>query len=146
MVAKKRGLDGPARTSQQPRLWTEMLGLRTFLEFSSSQFSIMSLPPLGVSSSVLPSEGGSPSLHLTVPFPLGSPDGSAVFRGCFRRPDNLSLALPVTAAMPNMSVDKCVDLCTEKVSLLPHTEFQGGWCRAAGEVRCLAGGAATWLL
>ncbi|GAB5579126.1 WSC domain-containing protein 2 isoform X1 [Panthera pardus] len=40
--------------------------------------------------------------------------GSAVFRGCFRRPDNLSLALPVTAAMPNMSVDKCVDLCTEK--------------------------------
>uniref|UniRef100_I3MXP1 WSC domain containing 2 n=1 Tax=Ictidomys tridecemlineatus TaxID=43179 RepID=I3MXP1_ICTTR len=40
--------------------------------------------------------------------------GSAVFRGCFHRPDNLSLALPVTAAMPNMSVDKCVDLCTEK--------------------------------
>ncbi|KAM9056308.1 sialate:O-sulfotransferase 2 isoform 1-T1 [Megaptera novaeangliae] len=40
--------------------------------------------------------------------------GSAVFRGCFRRPDNLSLALPVTATMPNMSVDKCVDLCTEK--------------------------------
>lgn len=39
-----------------------------------------------------------------------------MFRGCFRRPDNLSLALPVTAAMPNMSVDKCVDLCTEKVS------------------------------
>lgn len=38
-----------------------------------------------------------------------------MFRGCFRRPDNLSLALPVTAAMPNMSVDKCVDLCTEKV-------------------------------
>lgn len=40
--------------------------------------------------------------------------GSAVFRGCFRRPNNLSLALPVSAAMPNMSVDKCVDLCTEK--------------------------------
>ncbi|XP_060048929.1 sialate:O-sulfotransferase 2 isoform X2 [Erinaceus europaeus] len=40
--------------------------------------------------------------------------GSAIFRGCFRRPDNLSLALPVTVAMPNMSVDKCVDLCTEK--------------------------------
>ncbi|XP_047418562.1 WSC domain-containing protein 2 isoform X1 [Sciurus carolinensis] len=40
--------------------------------------------------------------------------GSAVFRGCFHRPENLSLALPVTAAMPNMSVDKCVDLCTEK--------------------------------
>ncbi|XP_074258385.1 sialate:O-sulfotransferase 2 isoform X2 [Saimiri boliviensis] len=41
-------------------------------------------------------------------------DGSAVFRGCFRRPYNLSLALPVTAAMLNMSVDKCVDFCTEK--------------------------------
>ncbi|XP_010602292.1 WSC domain-containing protein 2 [Fukomys damarensis] len=40
--------------------------------------------------------------------------GSAVFRGCFRRPDNLSLALPVSAAMPNMSVDQCVDFCTEK--------------------------------
>ncbi|XP_032166442.1 WSC domain-containing protein 2 isoform X2 [Mustela erminea] len=50
------------------------------------------------------------------PSAVGPPDadGSAVFRGCFRRPDNLSLALPVTAAMPNMSVDKCVDLCTEK--------------------------------
>lgn len=106
----------------------------------------VSLPLLGVSASVPPSEGGSPSLHLTVPFPLGPPDGSAVFRGCFRRPDNLSLALPVTAAMPNMSVDKCVDFCTEKVSLLSHTEFQGGQCGAAGEARCLAGGAATWLL
>ncbi|ELK03914.1 WSC domain-containing protein 2 [Pteropus alecto] len=41
-------------------------------------------------------------------------DGSAVFRGCFHKPNNLSLALPVTAAMLNMSVDKCVDLCTEK--------------------------------
>ncbi|MBZ3872011.1 WSC domain-containing protein 2 [Sciurus carolinensis] len=41
-------------------------------------------------------------------------DGSAVSRGCFHRPQNLSLALLVTAAMPNMSVDKCVDLCTEK--------------------------------
>ncbi|XP_036601701.1 WSC domain-containing protein 2 [Trichosurus vulpecula] len=40
--------------------------------------------------------------------------GSAIFRGCFHRPDNLSLALPVTAMMLNMSVDKCVDFCTEK--------------------------------
>ncbi|XP_004709691.1 WSC domain-containing protein 2 [Echinops telfairi] len=40
--------------------------------------------------------------------------GSAIFRGCFRRPSNLSLALPVTAAMLNLSVDKCVDFCTEK--------------------------------
>ncbi|OCT98450.1 hypothetical protein XELAEV_180106821mg, partial [Xenopus laevis] len=40
--------------------------------------------------------------------------GSAIFRGCFHRPDNLSLALPVSSIMKNMSVDKCVDLCTEK--------------------------------
>uniref|UniRef100_A0A8B9T257 WSC domain containing 2 n=1 Tax=Anas platyrhynchos TaxID=8839 RepID=A0A8B9T257_ANAPL len=40
--------------------------------------------------------------------------GSAVFRGCFRRPDNVSIALPTSQPMPNMSVDKCVDFCTEK--------------------------------
>ncbi|NWX47932.1 WSCD2 protein, partial [Steatornis caripensis] len=40
--------------------------------------------------------------------------GSAVFRGCFRRPDNVSIALPVSQVMLNMSVDKCVDFCTEK--------------------------------
>ncbi|XP_061865857.1 sialate:O-sulfotransferase 2 isoform X1 [Colius striatus] len=40
--------------------------------------------------------------------------GSAIFRGCFHRPDNVSLALPVSQPMPNMSVDKCVDFCTEK--------------------------------
>lgn len=90
-------------------------------------------------------EGGSPSLHLTSSFPSVSPDGSAVFRGCFRRPDNLSLALPVTAAMPNMSVDKCVDLCTEKVSLVLCTELWGGWCGAAGGTGCLSGGAAAQL-
>uniref|UniRef100_A0A8B9DTX0 WSC domain containing 2 n=1 Tax=Anser cygnoides TaxID=8845 RepID=A0A8B9DTX0_ANSCY len=39
----------------------------------------------------------------------------AVFRGCFRRPDNVSIALPASQPMPNMSVDKCVDFCTEKV-------------------------------
>lgn len=120
---KEKGIGWPSKNISATQVVDRDARVRTFLEFSSSRFSIMSLPPLGVSSSVLPSEGGSPSLHLTVPFPLGSPDGSAVFRGCFRRPDNLSLALPVTAAMPNMSVDKCVDLCTEKVSLLPHTEF-----------------------
>ncbi|XP_044541391.1 WSC domain-containing protein 2 [Gracilinanus agilis] len=49
--------------------------------------------------------------------------GSAIFRGCFHRPDNLSLALPVTATMLNMSVDKCVDFCTEK---LPPPEFGKG--------------------
>ncbi|XP_068019462.1 LOW QUALITY PROTEIN: sialate:O-sulfotransferase 2 [Melanerpes formicivorus] len=40
--------------------------------------------------------------------------GSAIFRGCFRRPDNISIALPVSQLMLNMSVDKCVDFCTEK--------------------------------
>ncbi|XP_062445783.1 sialate:O-sulfotransferase 2 [Rhea pennata] len=40
--------------------------------------------------------------------------GSAIFRGCFRRPDNVSVALPASQTMLNMSVDKCVDFCTEK--------------------------------
>ncbi|KAL7836325.1 hypothetical protein AOLI_G00276090 [Acnodon oligacanthus] len=40
--------------------------------------------------------------------------GSAIFKGCFRRPDNVTLALPVGAVIQNMSVDKCVDMCTEK--------------------------------
>ncbi|XP_071619215.1 sialate:O-sulfotransferase 2 [Heliangelus exortis] len=40
--------------------------------------------------------------------------GSAIFRGCFHRPENLSVALPVSQRMLNMSVDKCVDFCTEK--------------------------------
>ncbi|XP_053136371.1 WSC domain-containing protein 2 isoform X2 [Hemicordylus capensis] len=40
--------------------------------------------------------------------------GSAIFRGCFRRPDNASLALPASRAMKNMSVDRCVDFCTGK--------------------------------
>lgn len=98
------------------------------------------MPSLGFNLQVLPSEGGSPSLALTVPSPSGSPDGSAVFRGCFRRPNNLSLALPVTAAMPNMSVDKCVDLCTEKVS--PGSCSQNsreGWGGTAERMGCLSG-------
>ncbi|XP_072520960.1 sialate:O-sulfotransferase 2 [Salminus brasiliensis] len=40
--------------------------------------------------------------------------GSAIFKGCFRRPDNVTLALPVGSVIQNMSVDKCVDMCTEK--------------------------------
>ncbi|KAI1233086.1 WSC domain-containing protein 2 [Lamprotornis superbus] len=40
--------------------------------------------------------------------------GSAIFRGCFRRPENVSIALPASQLMLNMSVDKCVDFCTEK--------------------------------
>ncbi|NXA37381.1 WSCD2 protein, partial [Eudromia elegans] len=57
--------------------------------------------------------------------------GSAVFRGCFRRPDNVSVALPAARTMLNMSVDKCVDFCTEKVSsnshIFPHTIFGAGF-------------------
>lgn len=44
--------------------------------------------------------------------------GSAIFKGCFHRPDNVTLALPVSAVIQNMSVDKCVDMCTEKESSL----------------------------
>ncbi|MBN3316732.1 WSCD2 protein, partial [Atractosteus spatula] len=40
--------------------------------------------------------------------------GSAIFKGCFRKPENVSFALPVHAVILNMSVDKCVDFCTEK--------------------------------
>nr|XP_020657581.1 WSC domain-containing protein 2 [Pogona vitticeps] len=40
--------------------------------------------------------------------------GSAIFRGCFRRPENISLALPASKPMKNMSVDRCVDFCTAK--------------------------------
>lgn len=55
-------------------------------------------------------------------------DGSAIFKGCFRRPDNVTLALPVGAAIKNMSVDNCVDVCTEKVCI---SEVTNVWsCRA----------------
>ncbi|NXI65959.1 WSCD2 protein, partial [Anseranas semipalmata] len=53
--------------------------------------------------------------------------GSAVFRGCFRRPDNVSIALPASQPMPNMSVDKCVDFCTEKE--YPLSALAGTACR-----------------
>lgn len=49
------------------------------------------------------------------PLSLSLSDGSAIFRGCFRRPENVSIALPTSQLMLNMSVDKCVDFCTEKV-------------------------------
>lgn len=42
-------------------------------------------------------------------------DGSAIFKGCFHRPDDIALALPLSDAIQNMSVDKCVDMCTQKV-------------------------------
>lgn len=86
--------------------------------------------------SELSSECGFPNqiwllVYLTSRLLSGSSDGSAVFRGCFRRPDNLSLALPVTAAMLNMSVDKCVDFCTEKVSTRWGPWNSGGGNHAA---------------
>nr|BDD89481.1 WSC domain-containing protein 2 [Oryzias latipes] len=40
--------------------------------------------------------------------------GSAIFKGCFRRPENVTMALPFSAVIQNMSVDKCVDMCTER--------------------------------
>ncbi|KAM9446657.1 sialate:O-sulfotransferase 2 isoform 1-T2 [Clarias gariepinus] len=40
--------------------------------------------------------------------------GSAIFKGCFRRPENVTLALPAASVIQNMSVDKCVEMCTEK--------------------------------
>ncbi|NXC35133.1 WSCD2 protein, partial [Campylorhamphus procurvoides] len=52
--------------------------------------------------------------------------GSAIFRGCFRRPDNVSIALPASQLMLNMSVDKCVDFCTEKE--YPLSALAGTWC------------------
>ncbi|NXX14422.1 WSCD2 protein, partial [Podargus strigoides] len=53
--------------------------------------------------------------------------GSAIFRGCFHRPDNVSIALPVSQLMLNMSVDKCVDFCTEKE--YPLSALAGTSCR-----------------
>ncbi|NXD65205.1 WSCD2 protein, partial [Eolophus roseicapillus] len=53
--------------------------------------------------------------------------GSAIFRGCFRQPDNVSIALPVSQLMLNMSVDKCVDFCTEKE--YPLAALAGTLCR-----------------
>ncbi|XP_039218703.1 WSC domain-containing protein 2 isoform X6 [Crotalus tigris] len=52
--------------------------------------------------------------------------GSAIFRGCFRRPENLSLALLTSRTMRNMSVDRCVDLCTGKE--YPLAALAGTFC------------------
>ncbi len=41
-------------------------------------------------------------------------DGSAIFKGCFKRPDNVTLALPASAVIKNMSVDKCVTCAQRK--------------------------------
>ncbi len=62
-------------------------------------------------------------LHLKKSYLFCFSDGSAIFKGCFKRPDNVTLALPASAVIKNMSVDKCVDMCTEKVSMscVSHT-------------------------
>ncbi|XP_060106065.1 sialate:O-sulfotransferase 2 [Heteronotia binoei] len=52
--------------------------------------------------------------------------GSAIFRGCFRRPENVSVALLASRAMKNMSVDRCVDFCTGKE--YPLAALAGSWC------------------
>ncbi|XP_034284775.1 sialate:O-sulfotransferase 2-like isoform X2 [Pantherophis guttatus] len=52
--------------------------------------------------------------------------GSAIFRGCFRRPENLSSALLASRPMRNMSVDRCVDLCTGKE--YPLAALAGTFC------------------
>ncbi|XP_062418322.1 sialate:O-sulfotransferase 2 isoform X2 [Pungitius pungitius] len=44
--------------------------------------------------------------------------GSAIFKGCFHRPENVTLALPFSMVIQNMSVDKCVDMCTEREKTL----------------------------
>ncbi|KAL8180041.1 UNVERIFIED_CONTAM: WSC domain-containing protein 2 [Gekko kuhli] len=54
------------------------------------------------------------------------PDGSAIFRGCFRRPENVSVALLASRVMKNMSVDRCVDFCTGKE--YPLAALAGSWC------------------
>ncbi|XP_048370773.1 WSC domain-containing protein 2 [Sphaerodactylus townsendi] len=52
--------------------------------------------------------------------------GSAIFRGCFRRPENVSVALLASRVMKNMSVDRCVDFCTGKE--YPLAALAGSWC------------------
>nr|XP_056715464.1 sialate:O-sulfotransferase 2 [Euleptes europaea] len=52
--------------------------------------------------------------------------GSAIFRGCFRRPENASVALLASRVMKNMSVDRCVDFCTGKE--YPLAVLAGSWC------------------
>ncbi|XP_055511380.1 LOW QUALITY PROTEIN: WSC domain-containing protein 2-like [Leucoraja erinacea] len=61
------------------------------------------------------------------------PYGSALFRGCFRRPDNVSVALHATTVLLNMSVDRCVDHCTEKDYTL--AVLGGSTCRCGFPTR-----------
>ncbi|XP_075882109.1 sialate:O-sulfotransferase 2 [Nelusetta ayraudi] len=44
--------------------------------------------------------------------------GSALLKGCFHRPDDIALALPVSDLIQNMSVDRCVDVCTQQEQTL----------------------------
>ncbi|XP_068166159.1 sialate:O-sulfotransferase 2-like [Antennarius striatus] len=47
-------------------------------------------------------------------FKLMSRYEKPIFKGCFHRPDNITLAFPISTVIQNMSVDKCVVMCTEK--------------------------------
>lgn len=40
--------------------------------------------------------------------------GNGIFKGCFRRPDNISLAFSISSFVKNLSAVKCIDICTEK--------------------------------
>ncbi|XP_073670819.1 sialate:O-sulfotransferase 2-like isoform X2 [Paramisgurnus dabryanus] len=55
-------------------------------------------------------------------------EGRAIFKGCFKRPDNVTLALPADAIIKNMSVDKCVDMCTEKEFTLAALTWEKCHC------------------
>ncbi|XP_027889706.1 sialate:O-sulfotransferase 2 [Xiphophorus couchianus] len=54
--------------------------------------------------------------------------GSAIFKGCFHRPDNVTAALPFSAVIQNMSVDKCVDMCTEREKSLAALAGEQCYC------------------
>ncbi|MEQ2193832.1 WSC domain-containing protein 2, partial [Xenoophorus captivus] len=54
--------------------------------------------------------------------------GNAIFKGCFHRPDNVTAALPFSAVIQNMSVDKCVDMCTEKEKSLAALAGEQCYC------------------
>nr|XP_055054708.1 WSC domain-containing protein 2-like isoform X1 [Misgurnus anguillicaudatus]XP_055054709.1 WSC domain-containing protein 2-like isoform X1 [Misgurnus anguillicaudatus] len=55
-------------------------------------------------------------------------EGSATFKGCFKRPDNVTLAFPVDAVIENISVDKCVNMCTEKEFTLAALTWEKCHC------------------
>ncbi|KAA8592245.1 hypothetical protein FQN60_017700 [Etheostoma spectabile] len=85
------------------------------LELSQESARRWLLPQLGAGCSVVFTSFPGELCYLRSP---ASRDGSAIFKGCFHRPDNVTLALPFSAVIQNMSVEKCVDMCTEKEKTL----------------------------